>query len=171
MTDNSSEFSAERQAETPLRRAIKTAQSVLLIVLLLVTATVMALIWPGHRTDSRLLGTWQSDADLTVKSILGEPPYDKKREAKLRKLFGKMRITWTTTHCKTDFDGYVDSGTYKVLATDKNSVVIHSDDPKPSPLDGLDLNLSTFHVIHFVGRDAYWLDTQWGMQEYFKRVE
>lgn len=171
MTENSPELCAERQRESRLHQTIRIGRSVLLILFLFSIATTLALIWPGYRADSRLLGTWQSDADLTVKSILGEPPYDGKREAKLRKLFGKMRITWTTTHCQTDLDGYLDSGTYKVLASDKNSVVVHSDDPKPSPLDGLDLKLSSFHVIHFVGTDTYWLDTQWGMQEYFKRIK
>ena len=171
MTENSPELSAERQPQPPLRPAVRIAQSVLLVVFLLAIAAALALIWPGHRTDPRLLGTWQSDGDLTIKGILGEPPYDKKREAKLRNLFGKMRVTWTMTHCKSDLEGYLDSGTYKVLASDQNSVVVHFDDPKPSPLDGLDLKLSPFHVIHFEGPNTYWLDTQWGMQEYFKRVK
>lgn len=130
-----------------------------------------ALVWFrfGRRTDVRLLGTWKSDADLTMASFQGKSSRNAEREAKLRSLFGKMRIIWTATHLTSDLDGYIDTDKYKVLASDEDSVTIQTEDTNPSPLDGL--GLPAVHVIHFVGADTYWLDISGGMREYFKRVK
>lgn len=144
----------------------------LLAGMLLLAGSTFAWFRFGRRTDARLLGTWKSDADLTMASLERKSSRDAEREAKLRSLFGKMRITWTATQVTSDLEGYLDTDKYKVLASDTDSVTIQSEETTPSPLDGL--GLPTVHVIHFVGADTYWLDISGGsggMREYFTRVK
>ena len=137
---------------------------------LAVLGTVLAISdRAGRLADDRLIGTWQSDADRTIAGIRDLKPVDDKQEAALRKLFGKMRVTYTPNTYTTELDGATNSNKYEVLGKDKHSVVIRDLEPKPSPLDVLEL--SEFVVIQFDGPDSYWLYTQGvGILEYFKRV-
>lgn len=139
----------------------------------LLAALVVALTWPiriGRVTDDRLLGTWQSDADRTIAGIRELKPVDDEQEISLRKLFGKLRVTYKRTTYMIELDGRTDSKDYEVLGKDRNSVVLREVGRKASPLDD-DLKLSEFTVIHLDGADSYWLYTEiGGIQEYFKRV-
>lgn len=136
------------------------------------TALVAVLGFPVRTvraTDDRLLGTWQSDADRTIAGIRERKPVDAKQDAALRKLFGKMRVTYTPSAYTTELDGTTESYKYAVLGQDKHSVVVRDVERKPSPLDAFEL--SEFTVIQFDGPDSYWLYTQFGgIREYFKRV-
>ncbi len=171
MSDNSHEFAADREPPTLWHRVTAIGPWMLVAVIFALIGFEAGLLWPRHQTDSRLWGTWQSDADRTIANMLGDPPHDEQRVAKLRNLFGKLRVTWTATHCTSDLEGTIDSDTYEVVGRDQYSVAIRSTDSKPSPLDALQLELSSLQVIHFEGRDTYWLDSQLGgMREYFKRV-
>src|SRR5437870_1342151 len=84
-------------------------------------------------TDDRLIGTWQSDADRTIAGIRERRPVDDKQQAGLRKLFGKMRVTYSATTYTIELDGTSESHRYEVLGKDKHSVVIRGVERKPSP--------------------------------------
>ncbi len=121
-------------------------------------------------SDERLIGEWQSDADRTIAGIREARRVDEAQDVKLRTIFGKMRVTYTPTVFETVLDDSAGSYPYKVLGSDKHSVVIQEVDVKPSPLDVLEL--STFTVIQFDGPDSYSLRTKVGdVQEWFKRVK
>ena len=145
---------------------------------LLIAAGSLALVTAGialpfrntRVIDERLLGTWQSDADRTIAGIREQRPVDDRQEAALRKLFGTMRVTYSTTDCSIQLNGPAESSKYEVLGKDKHSVVIRGAERKPSPMDGV-FELSEFVIIQFDGPDSYWLYTQiGGIREYFKRV-
>ena len=127
--------------------------------------------WPiAPLTDDRLLGTWQSDADRTIAGIREQRPVDDKQEIALRKLFGRMRITYTPATYTVELGGTNDSHRYEVLGKDKHSVVIREVGRRPSAMDGL-FAQSEFSVIQYTGPDSYWLYTQiGGIREYFKRA-
>ena len=119
------------------------------------------------RPTSALIGTWQSDADRTLAAARQLRPVDEKQEALLRKLFGKLRVTYTGTAYTTELDGVTESGRYEVLGRDRLSVVIREVEPKPSPLE-----VTAFTLIHFDGPDSHWLYTKiGGIREYFKRIK
>lgn len=121
-------------------------------------------------TDDRLIGTWQSDVDRTISGFREQKPVDDKHEAALRKLFGKLRVTYTPAAFTTELNGNVETYQYTVLGKDKHSVAIREIKDKASPLDGL-VELTEFSVFQFDGPDSYWLYTQiGGIREYFHRV-
>lgn len=159
------------EAERSLRRWKWAAIVSLLVAAGSIAALVAVLVLPVRLTrvtDDRLTGTWQSDADRTIAGI--RKPVDDKQETALRKLFGKLRVTYTPASYTTELDGTTEAYRYEVLGKDKLSVVIRDVKDKPSPLDGL-IELSEFTVIQFDGPDSYWLTTQiGGIREYFKRV-
>jgi hypothetical protein len=94
-------------------------------------------------------------------------PIDAQREAGLRQLFGRLRVTYTGTSYTTELDGVTESGRYEVLGQDRISIVTRQMPTKPSPLE-----LSEFTIIYFDGPDCYWLNIMnGGSQEYFKRVK
>ena len=157
------------EAEVSLRRwkliaGLALASSGALLVILAVMLAL--LLRPARQTDERLIGTWQSDADRTIADLRQRRPADDKQEAALRKLFGRLRVTYYPTTYTTELDGVTESCRYEVLGRDKHSVAVREIDPKPWPLE-----LSEFTVIQFDGPDSYWLYTQiGGIREYFKRV-
>jgi hypothetical protein len=136
---------------------------------LIASAAVTVPVLFTRMPDHRLIGTWQSDADRTIAGIGEREPMDAKREAALRKLFGKLRVTYTLVTVTMELDSWTKTGRYEVLGKDKCSVVIRDIQDKPSPLDEI-TDLSTFTVIQFDGPDSYWLTTIDGSREYFKRV-
>lgn len=137
------------------------------ILLAVVAVTVVSLLRATRQSDERLIGTWQSDADRTLAAARQLRPVDEKQEALLRKLFGKLRVTYTGTAYTTELDGVTESCRYEVLGRDKLSVVIREVEPKPSPLE-----VTAFTLIHFDGPDSYWLYTKiGGIPEYFKRIK
>lgn len=135
--------------------------------LVALVAVIPSVVRP-RLADERLIGVWQSDADRT---LAGLPDRENEaQEAKLRKIFGKMPITYTGDTLTSEFDGTVETSRYEVMGKDASSVAIRDLDDKPSPLDGI-FELSEFHVIHFEGPDSYWLDSELGqIREYFRRL-
>lgn len=140
------------------------ATSVALLAALVVAVAILQR--PARQTDKRLIGTWQSDADRTIAELRQRRPVDEKQEAALRKLFGKLRITYTETTYTTELNGVTESNRYEVLGRDKHSVVIREINPKPPILE-----VTEFGVIHFDGPDCFWVYTEvGGLCEFFKRV-
>ena len=129
--------------------------------------SLVLLVRARRQADDRLWGTWQSDADRTIAGIRERRPVDEKQEAALRRLFGKLKITYTATTFTTELNGVTELNPYEMLGRDQHSVVIRELGPKPQGLE----DLSEFTVIYFEGPDVYWLHTQLGgVREYFKRI-
>lgn len=147
------------------RLGIVSLLSAMLVIGVVVTTMLLT-----HQTEPRLIGTWISDADRTIAEMLDESPEDEQRVAKLRNIFGKLRMTYTPTTYTTDFDGTVETRRYRVLGSDEHSAVIQL--PKETTPGMEAFNLSSFLVVHFEGADSYWIDIQiTGGREYFKRVK
>jgi hypothetical protein len=157
------------QAEHALRRWKWIAGLALALAGFLAAALVVSVtrqLWTAVPTDERLIGTWQSDADRTVAALRQQRPVDEQQEAALRRLFGKLRITYTTTTYTTELDGGTRSSRYEVLGRDKLSVVVREVEPNSSPLE-----VTEFAVLHFDGPDLFWVYTKvGGIREYFRRV-
>ena len=99
------------------------------LVLVALAVALVVLMRPSWRNDERLLGTWQSDADRTITELR---PLDEKQEAALRKLFGKLRVTYAASTMTTELDGVAMSYQYQVLGRDKHSVAFRGVETKPS---------------------------------------
>jgi hypothetical protein len=124
-----------------------------------------------HRIDERLIGSWQSDPDRTIAALRDHRSVDDNQEAALRKLFGKLRVTYTSTTYTTELDDVTESHQYEVLGVDKHSVVIREVNRKPSPVDTI-FDPTEFTVIQFEGPDSYWLYSRIGcLRECFKRIK
>jgi hypothetical protein len=129
---------------------------------------LVAMVWAAvhfsksRLGDSRLLGTWQSDADATIAEMRKTRPVTDKQEQAMRKVFGKMKITYTKTTITTDFDGVVESQPYHLVSKAGDSIVIKS-------WSNLSNQEEEFR-IRFVGADTYWVDVQQvNVSEFFKR--
>jgi predicted nucleic-acid-binding Zn-ribbon protein len=108
--------------------------------------------------DRRLIGTWKSDRRRTFKYFQPKGL----REKKLRALIGRMVIRWGRQKCVAELDGFQTTDSYRVVASDDNSVVIRSND-----VFGNGTHLSQ---IFFVDANCYYVCTPYGFAEYFKRV-
>jgi hypothetical protein len=77
---------------------------------------------PKH--DARLIGTWISDAEATIADQMKIRTVTEKNEAAMRKLFGKMKVTFTANTVTTDMDGEFDTQPYHVISQAADSVTI-----------------------------------------------
>lgn len=118
-------------------------------------------------SEPRLIGTWQSDADRTIEAARGPLNLTPERETVFRKIFGRLRITYSDKSCSTELDGTVDNFEYHVLGSDATSVAIRSVGSQPIKT----LKLSEFSVVHFEGPDTFWIQPEMGPREYFNRLK
>lgn len=137
----------------------------------LLTGILATLICSGkkaHITDERLMGTWQSDADRTIAAFRERGPIDPTKETQLRRLFGKLRVTYTPTTGTTQMEGTPGTFPIEIIDKDAHSVVIRETN---SPIS-VASKLSEFTVIQFDGPDSFYLVTKSGnnIREYFKRI-
>ncbi len=119
----------------------------------------------GHsvpKYDRRLLGTWRSDRRRTFRHFKPKRGCTPQSLRQLKALFGKLVIRWGRGKYHTELDGYRESTTYEMVASDSVSVVIRYRDG----LGGED----QLRQIHFDG-DYYWLALGGGLCEYFRRVK
>jgi hypothetical protein len=111
--------------------------------------------------DSRIWGTWRSDARRTAREIAAWKDIPPRRRKKLVKLFGKLELRYTRTRCYATLNGQTEVLRYKVVAKDSGSVAIVSDDP----LGGEPL----ISHVHFDG-PHFWINIGNGrLREFFKR--
>ena len=111
--------------------------------------------------DSRIWGTWRSDAGRAAREIAAWRDIPAQRKKKLAKLFGKLELRYTRTHCYATLNGQTEVLRYKVVAKDNASVAIVSD----GPLGGAPV----ITHIHFEGR-CFWINIGNGrLREFFKR--
>jgi hypothetical protein len=111
--------------------------------------------------DSRLIGTWRSDARRTSLDVAARRDISAAKQKKLLRLFGKLEVRYTPTHCYSTLNGQVTADRYRVVAKDSSSVAL----VMSNPIAGEQI----VHV-HFEG-NRYWIVLGSGrMREFFKRV-
>jgi hypothetical protein len=113
-----------------------------------------------HMNDSRLLGTWRSDARKTDREIAARRDIPASTKARLRPLFGKLVLRYTKTRCYATLGGETEASRYVVVAKDSSSVAVVYVDP----VDGTE----AISHIHFEGRH-YWISLG-RIREYFRRI-
>jgi hypothetical protein len=112
--------------------------------------------------DLRLIGTWRSDARRTSSEIAARRDIPSSKKSTLRRLFGKLELRYSRTHCRSQLGTFVTVNRYTVVAKDSSSVAVVSE----GPIAGKEI----FH-IHFEG-DYYWVCLGSGrMREFFKRIK
>lgn len=115
-------------------------------------------------TGVRLVGTWRSDADATIAEIRKSRTVTDSQEQAFRKLFGKMRITYTDKTLTTDMNGIKETQPYQVVSKDATAVVLKS----WSALNKRDEETR----LRFTDNNTYWIDSeQFKLSECFRRVE
>jgi hypothetical protein len=112
-------------------------------------------------TDSRLFGSWRSDARRTYREISARRDIPSARAARLRQLFGKLELRYTKTRCLASLYGDVQTLRYRVVAKDATGVAIVFTDP----VSGAE----TVSHLHFDG-SCYWVCLG-SIREYFRRIE
>src|SRR4051794_34396860 len=73
-------------------------------VVLVVAAVVVVAVYvvKARRGDPRLIGTWQSDADATIADLKTARAVTDRQEQAMRKIFGRMKVTYTDKTLTTD---------------------------------------------------------------------
>jgi hypothetical protein len=111
--------------------------------------------------DSRLIGTWKSDARKTAREITVRRDVAGRKRTKLQSLFGKLELRYTRGRCYSTLDGETRVTSYRVVAKDAYSVAVISS----NPFSGEQI----WH-IHFEGK-RYWISLGGRMREYFMRID
>jgi len=111
--------------------------------------------------DSRLIGTWRSDARKAAIELVARRDIPALKKKKLLSLFGKLELRYTPTCCYSSLNGQVSMNRYSVVAKDSSSVALLVSNPTAGK--------QIVH-IHFEG-SYYWTILGSGrMREFFKRV-
>lgn len=111
--------------------------------------------------DTRLIGTWRSDARRTGLEIKDRRDITTAARRKLLRLFGRLELRYTRTRCYSSLNGQVWVARYTVVAKDSSSVALLM----RSPITGGEI----VHV-HFE-KGHYWVVLGSGRtREFFKRV-
>ena len=115
-------------------------------------------------TDTRLLGTWQSDLRKTSQDARDRCGIPAAKRKKFKLLFGRLRVRFTRTRIYSECEGRKSVTPYRVAAKDAHSVAILA----PGLLDPDEQEI--YH-IHFEGR-YYWIRLALAnFPEYFRRIE
>jgi hypothetical protein len=133
----------------------------------LVAVVLFLAAWRLNRKpllEPRFEGTWQSDAEATIAYMRKVRPIDEDQERTLRRIFGKMRITFIDQTVTTDGSGTPETATYQVLKRDGNVVVVRA--------RTTDSGKDWVFTIRFADENTYWVylepTTTW---ECFRRVK
>jgi hypothetical protein len=113
--------------------------------------------------DPRLIGTWRSDAQKTIRELATRADMRLAKNKKLATLFGKLELRFTPSHYYFRYEDVKSVCPYKVAAKDEYSVAIVS----TSPIAGRQIT-----HINFEGSSYYWVPLgSSGLREFFKRVK
>jgi hypothetical protein len=112
--------------------------------------------------DSRLTGTWRSDARKTSIEIAARRDMRLAKNKKLASLFGRLELRYTRRLCYSRFEDHESVSVYQVVAKDEYSVALVTFDP----LAGRQI----VH-IHFEGNYFWVYLGSGGLREFFKRVK
>ena len=158
-----------RRRRRPARRGwnpliIGTSAVGLALVVVALTWMVLHFTKSSRRGEPRLIGSWQSDADATIAERRKSRPVTEQQEQAMRKLFGKMKITYTDTTVTSELDGVLDTQPYQVTNKDGESAMIKF----WSALSKKD----EIARIRFIDNDTYWVDAeQFAFSECFRRIK
>jgi hypothetical protein len=140
--------------------------------LMATTVTVLAMLGFNSgcaSSDSRLIGTWKSNRELTLPTFPNREQLTPDKRAFFDSIFGKVRVTYSARQMTTELPGesgappFRQSYAYRVSSFDTNSVTIRH----PDPITGN----QTSTIIHFEGTSRYWEAVgEKGGREYFDRV-
>lgn len=110
--------------------------------------------------DSRLLGTWRSDAKRTARDIHARRDIARLKKARLKRLFGRLELRYTRSRCYATLDGQIEVSRYVVVAKDRSSAAVVMADPVTGE--------QVISHIHFEGR-YYWISLG-PIREYFRKT-
>ena len=110
-------------------------------------ASVPILASGSQKADRRLLGTWRSDKERTMRLWRFKKELDTEQKAKFESIFGKMTRRFTSTHAYSEFDGETTSNPYRVLGADEHSVVVAYPNGKASELQQIFFEDDWFYVV------------------------
>jgi hypothetical protein len=119
------------------------------------------------RTEPRLIGVWQSDADATIAEFRRTQTLTDKDEKDLRKRAFRTKVTFTDKMMSTELDNVVETQAYKIVSQEGDVVVLST---------WFAVRMQDEEVrIRFVGTDTYWLEGQQfgetqSVNECFRRV-
>jgi hypothetical protein len=110
--------------------------------------------------DSRIWGTWKSDARRTAREITSCNDISARRKKALVAFFGRLELKFTRTRCYSRLDHQIDVAPYTVVAKDATSVAIVSRTGQSGPV-----------ITHIHFEDGYfWMSLGNGrFREFFKR--
>lgn len=114
------------------------------------------------KTDSRLLGTWQSDRRRTFRHWKPKPGARPVAIRKFKSLFGELVVRWTRKRCYSELGEFRRRVDYELVARDSSSVVIREWDEFVED--------HRLRYITFDGEDRYWLACSGSFHECFRRV-
>lgn len=114
------------------------------------------------KSDSRLLGTWQSDRRRTFRHWKPKPGCRPVALRRFKAMFGELVVRWTRKRCYSELGEFRSADPYEVVARDSSSVVIRV----------WDEFVEEYRVrqIHFEGEDRYWITVSPNLSECFRRV-
>lgn len=132
------------------------------LTILAVSGSAVEVIASSHKPmyDSRLLGTWRSDARRTAREIAARRDIAASKKAQLTQLFGKLVLRYTRTRCYATLDGRTEISRYVVVAKDQSSAAVVLMDPLTRE--------QTITHVHFENR-RYWISLG-PFREYFRKV-
>src|SRR5207249_1979977 len=88
----------------------------------------MTLTIDDHMYDPRLIGVWRSDGQRTGRELAARRDIPARNKKRLRGLFGKLELRYTSNRCYATLNGHTDSSAYRVVAKDSSSLAIVSYD-------------------------------------------
>lgn len=112
---------------------------------------------PG-KLAKRLIGNWQSDKERTLKYWNHGKTLSPEGQAHFESLFGRLRVQYTASHCRSVYDDWEEDVRYSILAEDDNSLIIANHYPKHTQLQQL-----------FFEADHHYLISGYNI-EFFRRV-
>jgi hypothetical protein len=115
---------------------------------------------PPRVVDPRLLGTWRSDAALTLPEWVFAEGTTDAQQSRIRSLFGKFTMRYTAARVFTEFEGDRTVCSYRVVATDPDSVAILRRTEGKNEIQH----------IHFIESSVYWVSVGRN-REFFRRAE
>ena len=135
------------------------------IILILIACFLIA--GCALRYDERLIGTWKSDREKTVSDFYKRFPsrFENNPEKKERfaEMFGHLIHSYTPTEIITGYGGETSAMKYSVVKKAENFVIINI---YCSECDNEERRI-TFEDNF----QSYSLDENWGIKEYFKKVQ
>lgn len=87
------------------------------------------------KTDRRLLGTWKSDKERTVRDWVYPKRLATQKRKRIEDIFGKLTLRFTRSRIHVTYDEDSWTHDYRILAADNYSVVIEVDYAEDAELE------------------------------------